>query len=57
MLRKGTKMPEFTEDDVGKIVHRGTRTYEVDPYGKLVPVAKDPAYIARRNRLLKECPW
>lgn len=49
-------MTKFTEDDCGTIVRRGNRTYEVDPWGKLVPVAKDPAYIKRRNKLLREQP-
>jgi len=44
-------MTKFTEDDCGTMVRRGNRTYQVDCWGKLVPVATSKSNAARRNRM------
>ena len=44
-------MTGFTEDDCGTIVKRGNRTYEVDCWGKLVPVATSKSHAAHLKRM------
>jgi hypothetical protein len=45
---------ELTEDDIGKILYSGNKTYQVDRYLRLVPVATNKSYIKSRNKKIKE---